>query len=229
MDSIETQRRADARYLKAWDEMPAPMRDRITARGIKGPDTGRDPAPDRGRKEVVGREHDITEDLETHAGTEVDFAAACDTLADQIMEQFAPLTPKQAEELAKFMAERADAALKEQGAIFLARIVGFFLLSSDNLTARAHGLAHAARMSRRNGLGSLRDSAKVCNVSHEWMRKVAWKWCELLGLPPLENAKSPEAKKAYSEDKKTNHWRNRKCSKLPSTLPPPNPKKLGLS
>jgi hypothetical protein len=59
------------------------------------------------------------------------------------------------------------------------------------------------------------------------MRRVAWKWVEQLGLPPLEGAKSEEAREAYSKDKKSNHWRTKKCT-LPQ-LTPPNPNQIKLS
>jgi hypothetical protein len=227
MSYEDRQRVRDEEYCKAWEALPPSKREQLLNHGLTA-DCDRDPAPDRGRREVVGREHDASEDLETHGGVEVDYAEACDSLADKIQQEFGPMSRDQAERIAAFMAERAQAALIEQSSLILARIVGFFLLSSDNLQARAHALAHAARMAARNGLRSLRHSAEVCGVSPEWMRKVAWKWVEQLGLPPLEGAKSEEAREAYSKDKKTNHWRTKKCTQLPN-LNPSNPDKIKLS
>jgi hypothetical protein len=93
----------------------------------------------------------------------------------------------------------------------LNRVIGFFL-QPGNLLVRAHALAHAARMAAISGLRSLRHSSEVCKVSVEAVRKVAWKWVELLKLPPLEGAKSDQAREKYRQDKQTNHWRSQTCS-----------------
>jgi hypothetical protein len=212
---IERQAALDAQYRRAWDELSVEERSALAAAGIDGPDCGREPAPDQGR-EVVCRE-DAAVICDRHCGVEIDYAAAADGLADQLAEDFG-VTAAQAEALAKFIEGRTNDALRERHSLMLARIVGFFLAGSENLQARAHGLAHAARMASLNGLRSLRHSALLCGVSVEWMRRVAWKWCDLLELPPLEGAKSAEARAAYAHDKRTNHWRNKKCTLSPKSL-----------
>jgi len=87
------------------------------------------------------------------------------------------------------------------------------LLMPGNVMLRVHALAHASRMSKEFDLRSLRHSSEICKVTVEAVRKIAWKWVALLGFPPLEGAKSEEAKKKYSEDKKKNHWRKQKVCK----------------
>jgi hypothetical protein len=212
---LERQSILDAQYRRAWEELSADQRESLAAAGIDGPDCGRDPAPDQGR-EIVCRE-DAAVIGDRHCGEEIDFAAAVDQLGDELAQNFG-VTPQQGAALAAFIERRINDALMERHSLMLARVVGFFLAGSENLQARAHGLAHAARMAPLNGLRSLRHSAELCNVSVEWLRRVAWKWCDLLELPPLEGAKSAEARAAYSKDKQTNHWRTKKC-----TLKSPTP------
>jgi hypothetical protein len=205
----ERQRAVDAEYLRAWAALSPAQLAGMKATGVNGPDCGHDAAPDRGRREVVGREDDAGS--ERHAGVTVDFAAVVDTRSDRLRERFG-LSLVQAKGVSDYIGELIQEELTAQSAQLLARIVGYFLLSSENLMARAHGLAHAARMSASNGLVSLRHSAKICGCSPEWMRRVAWKWCVTLDLPPLEGAKSPAARAAYSKDKLSNHYRKKKCT-----------------
>ena len=215
MSYIERQSALDAQYRRAWEDLSAEQRAEMAAAGIDGPDCGREPAPDSGREIVCRVDAAVIGDW--HSGAEIDFAAAVDQLGDELAQNFG-VTRQQGAALAAFIERRTTDALRERHSLMLARVVGFFLAGSENLQARAHGLAHAARMASLNGLRSLRHSAELCNVSVEWIRRVAWKWCDLLELPPLEGAKSAEARAAYSKDKQTNHWRTKKC-----TLKSPNP------
>ncbi len=194
-------------------------------------ETASEPAP-QGTKETVGRREDAGEMAEHHADfrSNPDIAAAVDSLADQLREQFGLTSPaaaqfgisgaqldaflrfqlRQCERIAAWHEEQVRLENQRQAAMTLGRVVGFLLLPG-NLRLRAHGLAHAARMAKRNGLTSLRASAIACGVTQTAMCNVAWKCVELLGLPPLEGAKSGEAKEKYRNDKKTNHWRTQKC------------------
>lgn len=205
-DHRERQSARDAEYLAEWQRMPAALRAKLAAAGVHGPDTGNKRAEDVGREDDVAAVASNRSDMSDWP----DMAAATDKLSDALMEEFG-IGRAQATGIAALIEQRVSEATMETQSLQLARIVGFFLAGSDNLQARAHGLAQAARMAASNGLGSLRQSAKACGVSHEWMRRVAWRWCELLGLPPLEGAKSAAACEAYREDKKNNHWRKRTC------------------
>lgn len=169
-------------------------------------DTGRDRAVD------VCADDDaavLFENSAAHSTPELATAAA-DRLPDLLAEKFA-LTSEQARGIVEWHQERLKAEVAQETSTVLQRVIGFFLLA-DNAKLAAHALAHAARMAKLTGFSSLRKSAEAIGVSPEGIRKVAWKWVELLGLPPLEGAKSAEARAAYSEDKKTNHWRNRPCT-----------------
>jgi hypothetical protein len=132
-------------------------------------------------------------------------------LVDVIAEKF-DVSRAVAEAVA--MWHRGDITVRVQveTATLLQRIIGFFLLPGNDLRIRAHALAHAARMAPLAGFSSLRESSRAIGCSTEAIRKVAWEWVELLNLPPLEGAKSPEARAKYTEDKLTNHWRNQKCT-----------------
>src|SRR4030095_9444720 len=121
MSYEDRQRVRDEEYRKAWEALPPSKREQLLNHGLTA-DCDRDPAPDRGRREVVGREHDASEDLEIHGGVEVDYAEACDSLADKIQQEFGHMSRDQAERIAEFMAERAQAALIEQSSLILARI-----------------------------------------------------------------------------------------------------------
>lgn len=136
--------------------------------------------------------------------------ASTDKLADLLAERF-DLTEGQAEGIVAWHAERMKAEVAQETGAVLQRVIGFFLLA-DNAKMCAHALAHAARMARLTGFSSLRKSAEAIGVSVEGLRKVAWKWIELLKLPPLEGAKSPEARAAYSETQSNKHWRKKTCT-----------------
>ena len=157
---VERQSRADASYLEAWKSLSPEARARVAAAGVNGPDCG----DELESREITGRDHDVAVVLERVSGQSVDYAQNTDTLADELCEGFGVFT-EQSVRLAAFMGKRLHDETTAQRSLLLGRIVGYFLLGSDNLQARAHGLAHAARMSQRNGLLSLRHSARVCGVS----------------------------------------------------------------
>lgn len=94
---------------------------------------------------------------------------------------------------------------------------------TSNLRASAHQLMHAIpRMAGANGIKSMRESARICGVSVEWIRKGRNHWCEILSLPiPAESAKSDEACKQYANNALGNHWRNQKVTKPNPILCPP--------
>jgi hypothetical protein len=177
----ERQGALDRQYVEAFKELPPGLRAQMESLGIKGPCLDRE-APEGGRL-VIARAGDASELYEGRLAERVDFAASVDKLADELAERFQVAAPTAAR-LAAFMEQRIREAGEQRISLALARIVGFFLTGSENLQARAHGLAHACRMASINGFPSLRRSAEVCNVSVEWLRRVAWKWCALLNLTP---------------------------------------------
>jgi hypothetical protein len=212
----------DQEWRAAWETMAPEQREKLESAmagnseypveltsGKVLHETAGERAAQNGRV-IVGREGDAVGMCEHHA----DFAQApdlnLDGMPDELREQFG-LSDEQARRVANWHSARVNADVQRQVALLFLRIIGFFLLPG-NLLVRAHALAHAARMAVSNGFNSLRDSAKACGVSVEAVRKVAWRWVEMLGLPPLEGAKSEAARKKYSEDKIHNHWRHQKCT-----------------
>ena len=145
------------------------------------------------------------------ASVTVDFAAVVDTARDLLREHLG-LSAELATKIDAWHKDRVKHENDQQRARLLFRMIGM-LLMPGNVMLRVHALAHASRMSKEFELRSLRHSAEICNVTVEAVRKVAWKWVALLGFPPLEGAKSEEAKRKYSEDKKSNHWRKQKVCK----------------
>ena len=166
-----------------------------------------------GDKVHLGREEDLVVALdrwnEEGMFVEVDFAGRADMLPDLLQERFG-VTSEQATGISAMVAGLIRREVSAESGLMLRRAIGFFLLPG-NLLVRAHALAHAARMAAASGFRSLRHSAQECGVSPEAVRKVAWTWVKVLNLPPLEGAKSDEARARYRKDKQTNHWRNQKC------------------
>ena len=222
-DYMAIQRQRDREMMQAWEDMPPAQRAALEGKmraSAEHPVLMKDGAvlhetshaeAREGLKECVGATENAVEMAEHHASFREmpDMPGSVDKPLDVIRELLADSGP---EAVARWHEEQIARQNTWQLAVVLGRIVGFFLLPG-NLRLRAHGLAHAARMAKRNGMGSLRDSAKACGVSVEAVRKVAWRCVELLGLPPLEAAKSDEAKAKYRSDKQTNHWRNQKCKR----------------
>lgn len=178
-------------------------------------DLDRDPADD------TCREEDAADAFANYAPT-ADWShipGAHDRLAPTLAERFG-LTAAQAEGIAHWHAGAMKEEVQRETATLLNRIIGLFLLATGDLRIVAHGLAHAARMAASAGFASLRRSADALGCSPEAVRKSADRWCQLLHLPPIEGAKSPEARAKYQQNGLNNHWRNQTC-KLPANKPLP--------
>lgn len=152
-----------------------------------------------------------------------DMAASVDKMPDLLAEHFG-LNEKQGLGVSLFIARHVKLEVHRATSLMLYRAVGY-LLAPGNLLLRAHGMAHAARLAMSwAGIRSLRHSAQIISeklgdkISVEAVRKAALHWIKLLELPPLENAKSDAAKESYRQDKLTNHWRNKLCTK--KQMPP---------
>ncbi len=212
----EARRRAmDREYQEAWAKLSPAMLAKMARMGINGgKDGGPGPLEPVDREEAerdLCREDDAAVLFEnsTRMSTLVDFAGEVDRLPWLLRETFG-LDEEQAEGLAAWHLATVERQVKMELSLKLNRVIGFFL-QPGNLLVRAHALAHAARMAAISGLNSLRHSSKICGVSVEAVRKVAWRWVELLELPALEGAKSAEAKEKYRQDKLDNHWRSQTC------------------
>lgn len=207
-DYADRQSVRDDEYRDAWRRLSPERASRLGGPSVPEYEAG------RGR-ERVGLERDVAEmcDVSADAAVMPDMAGEIDTPEDVVMERFG-VSLEQARLIVRWCDAQVERAQMQLHATIIARVIGMFLTSNDNLKARAHALAHAARLASMNGLRSLRHSAELCGVSAEWMSKLAQKWCEELGLPPVPGAKSAAAREKYSADKDNNHWRKQKCKRL---------------
>ncbi len=240
-DYAVRQAKMDADYLSAFESLTAEQRAELSSAGIKGPHCGRITKLARQKMAAVGllatedegagrettcMEGDATELFANSMRASIE-PARPESLADELAEKFG-VTATVAEQIARWHEAELRSEAERESGLMLRRVIGFFL-QPGNLRIRAHALAHAARMATSMGFDSLRASARHISatdgkVSAEGVRKVAWQCVELLGLPPLEGAKSPEACAEYSKINKENHWRNQKCTL--ETLTPKNTKSL---
>ncbi len=201
-DYVERQAAHDREYSKAWEESPESFKIEAARAGIQV-------CPEDYDSPGV-REYD--DNFPTSAQTP-DMADSLDKHIDYVIEKFgvqhAGFIKAVAEELKKPM----QAEITRNQAEVLGRIAGYLIYMESekgNILARIHALLHSIpRFAIRAGFPSMRASAKVCKVSPEWMRRKRDQWCILMGItPPAAGCKTPEAKKKYSENARTNHWRN---------------------
>ena len=221
--SVQGLRDAEARA--AWDALPGEERARIErglmeateypvsvrtdARGVRHVvhESSHEPCCSKS-KEVVGFSDDVavSVDLDTELAVEPVFDE--EAVSDFLSEQFG-LSARQGCEVADWYLKAVRGAVMAEAGAMLGQVIGMFLLPG-NLELKAHALAHAAHMAESNGLPSMRESARRCNVSQEGIRQAVKKWQSLLGLPEVKGAKSAEACEHYKAAALSKHWRNRK-------------------
>jgi hypothetical protein len=141
-----------------------------------------------------------------------------DSIEAALCEDFG-LSPRQAVAVAAWHQSRLEAEAARRKSLQLARVIGGFL-KPGNLRVRAYSLAYAAGLSALNGIGSQTDGANICGCSRSNMSKETTAWTDLLDLPPSPHCKSRAARRRLSEAQRTNHWRNKKCTNLPSSSKP---------
>ncbi len=204
-DYGERQGAMDAAYegeFERWfSSLPPAEQDRLRAEGVSGPATDGD--------RVNGQNPMQTKDAaeKPQSSEEVDFAAAADTLADLLCEQF-DLTEGQAAGIVDWHQAQLDSdALAFQATLFQ-RLIGAFLATS-NPRVEAAGLAFAANLAALNGLGSMRQFSRETGISVATVSKSARRWRANLNLPRSPHMKSDAAAEKYSQVQKRNHWRRR--------------------
>ena len=222
----------DAEYLAAWEKLTPEERAAMAAAGVRGPHcahssksvrcrfaaAGMKATDDDGAgRESLGGSDDATSLYNNSAALSMRVVTASE-LPEELAERFGMVLPER--ERAAFIVWHAQQVWEEvqrENAVLLRRLIGLFL-EPGNLRIRVHALAHAARMAVAMGIRSMRHSAEMIRedgeeATVESVRKVAWRWVTLLDLPPLEGAKSDEAREAYRKDKLSNkHWRKQKCT-----------------
>lgn len=204
----------DSENKAAWDRAPQSFKKKAALVGINGHEPEGLPG--------MAMEYDETKsrvNAPTHAPSffTPDMADTLDTVTDRLIEKYAGMDLSQ-EDLIKNVVEDLKEPMNEEieksGAIMLGRIAMYMVKSeTNNIYARSHALLHAIpRLASKNGYPSMRQSAKACRVSPEWMRRTRDWWVGVLGIkPPVEGVKSESAKERYRENGLNNHWRHQRA------------------
>lgn len=171
---------------------------------------------DRGPSDDTCHEDDAAKAFENYAPTAdwSNIPGESDPLPVWLAQEF-KLEPALADRIAGWHRQALAREAQDEAAVLINRIIGLLLISTGDLRIVAHGLAHAARMNKSAGFDSLHASAAALGCSVEAVRKSAWKWVNLLGFPPLDGAKSPEACAKYRQNGLENH--HRKQTRKPNT------------
>jgi hypothetical protein len=109
-----------------------------------------------------------------------------------------------------------DIEVERNRALSLGRML-FYLVNKQtkSILPLLHAALHAIpRLAAANGITSMRESARLCGVSPEWIRRSRDEICDVLEIPvPVESQKSLDAKVKYSVNGKLNHWRSQTTKK----------------
>ena len=203
------QDKMDREYDAEWAKAPKSFLKKAAALGIK-PHT-----------EKPSRSMPVEEAMETVSYTP-DMADTIDTQVDLLIEKYGN------EELIRKVVNDLKAPMEmeivKNRALLLGRVAGFLIKSeTSNIQARAHQLLHAIPLlAEINGYKTMRESARACGVSPEWIVRGRNQWCEALGIPiPQTGKKSAGAIAKYRNNAIVNHWRKKKfgAKKLQVAIP----------
>jgi hypothetical protein len=189
----------DREYEKAWADAPDDFKKGAEALGLKCKVESK-----------FGNALEFHDNILATSHTP-DMADLIDTHVDRLIEKYGVQYADLINDVAKDLREPMEAELHKRRALLLAQVAGYLVKTpTRNILARVHQLLHAIpRLASSNGYHSMRQSARECGVSVEWIRRGRREFCEALGLPiPVENKKSEIAKRKYSKSGKDNHWRN---------------------
>jgi hypothetical protein len=191
-------------YLAAWEAAPPEFKQQASKMGIQALPTA--------FNSMAMEFHD---GFKTTAYTP-DVARSIDSFCDTLVE----ILGGENEEIIRKVSAAYEVVMEREAesyrAILLNRVV-FEMVRTEgqNLTAKVHALMHSIpTMAATNGFGSMRESARACNVSVEWLRKQRNEWCSQLGIPvPEEGKKSRAACVKYAENANQNHWKRQTCTR----------------
>lgn len=188
----------DSEYKQAWDKAPASFKNAAERHGLKA--LTENPS---GAMEF--------DDNHRTASYKPDMADAIDTYIDILVEKHGPLHEEIVREVAADLKKPMDLEIERNRALSLGRML-FFLARSEtrNLKASVFAAMHAIpRLAGANGMSSMRQSARECGVSAEWMRRSRDEVCKILEIPvPEEGRKSLDARIKYAKNGRENHWRS---------------------
>jgi hypothetical protein len=122
--------------------------------------------------------------------------------------------------VASKLEEKKRLEVQREASSTVTRIVCYMIKTDKgNLQARIHQLLHTIPgLAEVVGFKSMRESARSCKVSQEWIARGRSEWCQVLGIPmPAASSKSEEAKARYRSNGLTNHWRKQKYKADPAS------------
>lgn len=200
-DSYELRQDAmDRKYHQAWEDAPESFKKKVAKLDLKA------------QSDSVSHALPFDEALITVSHVP-DMAATIDTEADRMIEKYGAQYEAVIRGVMEDLRVPLAQEIEKNRALLLGRVAGFLIKSEGcNILARAHQLLHAIPMlAEINGYKTMRESARECHVSPEWMKRGRDKWCKVLGIPiPSAGRKSPEAIEKYRKNGLTRHWRNKK-------------------
>lgn len=183
--SAADQDRRDEEYNEAWRNSPRSFISAAAKLGLK---------PDRsGVSSAIA--FDETRDTTSYV---VDYAGEIDTTIDILSERHG--NPKIVADVIDSLEGLIRKDVEQEQANKITRIFCYLVNApKGNVLARIHGVMHAIPgLAAAEEFGSLRESARSCGVSPQWMMESRNIACDLLGIPiPQRNAKSDEAKEKY--------------------------------
>lgn len=200
----DRQEEHDAEYLKAWKDAPAGFLKSVEESGMKA-------------GAHIDEEADAMEYQENFSSCSYtpDMGNLIDTETDRLVEKYGIQHEPMIREIVATMEAPMNAKIEQSRALMLGRVAGYLVKGeAQNVLARVHGLLHAVPgLAAANGVKSMRESARECKVSAQWIKLRRDKWCFVLGIMvPPDGTKSEEAKLKYRAAAQLNHWRTQKIS-----------------
>lgn len=196
-----TQTVRDAQYKKAWEEAPPEFLEEAEKVGLKP---------------HIETPSGALEFNDNHERTAIEMPPDIDDYIDCLVEKHGLEHEDVIRGVAIDLKKVMDLEIERNRALSLGRIL-FYLVRSEtrNIKASLFSAMHAIpRLAAANGMSSMRESAKACGVSPEWIRKSRDEICDLLQIPiPTESRKGIDARRKYASNGRTNHWRRQTTKK----------------
>jgi hypothetical protein len=204
-DYTSRQADLDAEYRRAWADAPESFKRAAAELGLK-PDTSR---------EAHACEYD-----EGNAASSYTPEMDIDSELDVMIEELGKEHETAIRAVVGKLEEKKRLEVQREASSTVTRIVCYMIKTDKgNIQARIHQLLHTIPgLAEVVGFKSMRESARSCGVSVEWLRRGREEWCKVLDIPmPAASSKSEEAKAKYAENGRRNHWRQQKYKANPAS------------
>lgn len=202
----------NSEYRRAWESAPKAFKKAVEIRGLKAD-----------VQQLDGQSLEFDENRSNTAYIP-DMGASLDTHIDYVIEKYGSQHRELIRNIAHDLQEPMRIEIEQSRGLMLGRVACYLVKGGKiNVMARIHAILHSIPLlAKQLEFSSLRDSARDCGCSPQWMKKQRDKVCQQFGLPiPVEARKSDEAKKQYQEIGKTRHWR-KQTMKTPKNGCKPN-------